>query len=410
MRLVDRWVGVPVCAALSVWRRVADLIGGGSGEAGPVRRILFVKLAEQGSTVLAYAALRRAAAMVGRENVFFVCFQENRFILDILEVLPEENVIAIRTGGLVQIVRGALAAVRRMRAEGIDAAIDMEFFARSSAAMTYLSGARRRVGFHAFAGEASYRGDLMTHRLSFNPHPHTTETFWTMVEALTLEPAVLPAYDREAAKAEDPPAMFRPTEDELRGVREILHREAGGRAIGRLVLLNANCSDMLPIRRWPTDRYLELARRVLDRYPDVFVALTGAPDEQIPAERLVREIGSDRCLCMAGRTMLRQLLVLYTLSEVLVTNDSGPAHFATLTPIDVITLFGPETPKLFAARTPRNHVHWSGVPCSPCVSAYNDRLSPCRNNICLQRIGVDEVFETLCSVLEQRQGVGVHKE
>ena len=44
------------------------------------------------------------------------------------------------------------------------------------------------------------------------------------------------------------------------------------------------------------------------------------------------------------------LMVLYTMCEILVTNDSGPAHFASLTPINVVTLFGPETPDLFAAR------------------------------------------------------------
>ena len=41
------------------------------------------------------------------------------------------------------------------------------------------------------------------------------------------------------------------------------------------------------------------------------------------------------------------LLVLYMRREILVTNDSGPAHFASLTPIHVASLFGPETPALF---------------------------------------------------------------
>ena len=49
---------------------------------------------------------------------------------------------------------------------------------------------------------------------------------------------------------------------------------------------------------------------------------------------------------LAGKTTLRQVLVLYARSEILVTNDSGPAHFASMTPIHVVTLFGPETPAL----------------------------------------------------------------
>jgi len=118
------------------------------------------------------------------------------------------------------------------------------------------------------------------------------------------------------------------------------------------------------------------------------------------AAELVRQVASDRCFSLAGKTTLRQLLVLYTLSEVLVTNDSGPAHFATLTPVRVVTLFGPETPALFAARTPRNTVLWAGIVCSPCVNAYNNRQSPCLNNLCMQAITVDQVFAEVCRALE----------
>src|SRR5262249_1778033 len=101
-------------------------------------------------------------------------------------------------------------------------------------------------------------------------------------------------------------------------------------------------------------------------------------------------------------TTLRELLVLYTLADVLVTNDSGPAHFATLTPLDVVTLFGPEHPALFAARSLRNRVLWAGVPCSPCVTPYNNRTSPCRNNVCMQPIPVAPVFAAVVELLESR--------
>jgi ADP-heptose:LPS heptosyltransferase len=96
------------------------------------------------------------------------------------------------------------------------------------------------------------------------------------------------------------------------------------------------------------------------------------------------------------------LIVLYGLADLLVTNDSGPAHFASLTTIDVITLFGPEHPNLFAARGPRNHVLHAGLACSPCVSALNNRTTACTDNRCMQAIGVDEVFDLAVRVLASR--------
>jgi hypothetical protein len=74
-----------------------------------------------------------------------------------------------------------------------------------------------------------------------------------------------------------------------------------------------------------------------------------------------------------------------------------------VTPIDVITLFGPETPAVFGARTPRSHLLWSGIACSPCVNAFNDRRSTCADNVCMQRISVDEVFELASRIYESRR-------
>lgn len=434
MRLADRWIGLPMCLTLTIvlaagraLRAAGHRLLLGIAERPewverPVRSILFVKLAEQGSTVLAVPAIRRAVEMVGRENVYWLVFEENRFILDVMDLIPRENVISVRTGGLLATLGGCLGAVGRARRLGVDAAVDLEFFARSSAIFTALSGARTRVGLHGRGAEGPWRGGLMTHRARYNPHLHTASTFRHLVDLIGVDPSTLPASGIEAVIDDRPPPAFRPTPDELDRVAALLPAGvgdvgdvggggavaggggSGGGGGGRLVLLNANCSDLIPLRAWPRERYVELARRLLAARPDVAVAFTGAKDEAPAAEELVRRIGDDpsRCFSLAGRTTLPGLLTLYTMAEVLVTNDSGPAHFATLTPIDVVTLFGPEHPSLFAARSPRNHVVHAGLACSPCVSALNNRQSRCADNLCMQAITVDRVLAEVTAALDAR--------
>jgi ADP-heptose:LPS heptosyltransferase len=73
-----------------------------------------------------------------------------------------------------------------------------------------------------------------------------------------------------------------------------------------------------------------------------------------------------------------------------------------MTPIHVVALFGPETPALFAARSPNASVLWAGIACSPCVNAYNNRQSVCRDNLCMKAITVEQVFAKVTSVLEAR--------
>ncbi len=248
LQRTDRWIGAPLCAILTLLRRLFE----SAGPPGPrqVQRILFVKFAEQGSTVLAYPAIRRAIEMVGRENVYFIVFEDNRFILDVMEIIPEGNVITIATQSLFGLVAGALRAVLRVQKIGIDAVVDMEFLTRFSAIMTFTTGAKSRVGFHTFFGDGPYRGDLMTHRLLYNPHLHTSQMFEAMVEALTRDPAVLPTFDFTPS-VNQPLARFRPSLSEVAEIDALLQRENPRISSAPLILLNPNASDLLPLRRWP---------------------------------------------------------------------------------------------------------------------------------------------------------------
>ena len=402
IRFADRWLGIPACAVLTLWRKLFDR----RRPTGPVRKILFLKLVEQGATVLAYPALEAAARTVGRENVFFMVLAENRPILDLLDVVPPENVIAVPTGGLVTTLRGMIAAIWRVRGLRIDTVLDYELFSRASAVLAYLSGATRRVGYHAYHGDGPWRGDLLTHRLICNPHLHMQTVMSVMVEAAARDPRGLPALDIDPRSLDADLMRFDPTTTERDAVRRIISDVGGGPPPGPFVLLNANASDLLPLRKWESRRYVDLARRLLAEYPDMRIAFTGAPSEAAAVEPLVREVADARCFSLAGRTTMRQLLVLYSLADLLVTNDSGPAHFAALTGIDVITLFGPETPAVFGVRGPRSHIIHAGLPCSPCVNAANNRLSACTNNLCMQVITVEQVFERGRQVLAIRAARG----
>ena len=101
---------------------------------------------------------------------------------------------------------------------------------------------------------------------------------------------------------------------------------------------------------------------------------------------------------MAGETSLLDAMALIAGARGLVSNDSGPAHFAAVTPLPVVTLFGPETPTLF--RPLGNAVVLTAnLPCSPCVSANNQRRTDCRDNLCMQAIAVETVLEATLAVL-----------
>ena len=404
IRRIDISLGRITCFFLTCLRRIGDRLRFQKTPPPPIRKVLFIKLIEQGATVLAYGAICRAVEMVGRDNVFFCVFEENREILDILNILPSENVLVLRNRDFFTFLFDVLKSLIKIRRLGIDATVDMEFFARAPAIFSYLTGAKRRVGLHRFTSETPYRGDLMTHRVQYNPYLHTCLTYNLLIEALKTKPEEVPMLKIPVGQMEVVTPRFTPTHEETRRMEELL-RESFGQDIikGSIVLLNPNAGDMLPLRKWPAENFVRLGKDILNAHGDVSVVITGAPSEEEAANVLCSKIGSPRAVSLAGKTTLRELLVLYTLADVLVTNDSGPAHFGSMTEIDSVVLYGPETPKLFGATGSHFHGIYAGLACSPCVNVFNHRFSPCTDNVCMQLITVEEVYEKVKSCLLARQ-------
>jgi ADP-heptose:LPS heptosyltransferase len=403
IRIVDLYLGKMLCFIFTCIRRVGETVAGKEISNQKIKKILFIKFIEQGATVLAYDALQEAIELVGEENVYFVVFEENREILDIMDVLPQENIFSIRSNKIHTFFLDTLKMLRRVRHAKIDATIDLEFFTRAPALIAYLTGAKVRVGLHRFTSEAPYRGDLLTHRVQYNPYLHVTELYTLFVKALSADISETPLYKVPVNWKIEPLPKLKPTKDERDRLRQKLHSLIHVEIKGSIVLLNPNASDMLPLRRWPSERFVSLGKKILENHSDVTLFITGAPSEREAAEEICRAIDSSHVLSIAGKTTLRELIVLYTLSDILVTNDSGPSHFSTLTDIDTIVLFGPETPRLYGAKRDRTHTVWAALACSPCVNVFNHRFSPCKNNVCMQAITVDDVYETVQMCLERKK-------
>lgn len=395
LQILDRWVFAFVCLLLTLLAFPGRFMPAGIRKP---KKILLVKLAEQGSSVLAISAMKSAVRMVGRENVYAIVFEENRFILDVIGIIPPKNIFPVKQGSVFSMATSTLGHLVEIRRKKVDAAVDLEFFARFSAAITFLSGAKLRSGLHAYFGEGPYRGDLMTHRVLYNPHLHTSQMFDVLVNALREDPQKLPTYTVPILRTQ---ATWKYRAPRL--ARQSLQRKLFPQNLlktkHKIILVNSNASDLLPLRKWEPFKYVELIRKLLGKYPDSVVCLTGSERERDGAGEIHRAVHSNRCLNLAGRTSLDELMVLFCLSDVLITNDSGPAHFASLTPIATVVLFGPETPSLFSAKSSGSQAIYLGLPCSPCINALNNRQTACRDNQCMKQITVETVLDRVTRAL-----------
>jgi ADP-heptose:LPS heptosyltransferase len=166
----------------------------------------------------------------------------------------------------------------------------------------------------------------------------------------------------------------------------------------RIVLINPNSSELLPQRRWARENFSALANMVVNEWEDTLVLITGSRSEREEALHMQEKLGHPRFRSFAGMHRLTAITALYNIATVLVTNDSGPAHFSAITPIRSIVLFGPETPSLYGSLGNTESIT-AELSCSPCVTAANMKNSACNDAVCMKLITPERVFASVQEVL-----------
>ena len=391
-RFIDRWVGQLLCGAVSAWVRLTRLLGAPPTMAAAPKNILVILLSEMGSIVLAgpmFAQLRRQYPGAA---IHILQLKKNQEVTKLLQLTQPQYMHSLDDSSGGSLIGDILKVSLAMRRLGLDAVIDCELFSRVSALLSFTTGAPVRVGFTPHTQEGLYRGSFINHAIPYNPYQHISKQFLSLVDALDSAGSMprnkaapirsLPA-DTELSVAFSP--------DELAAYAAKLVADHPVRAGKKLVLMYAG-GGILPERAWPAEHYARVAQGLCAA--GFAVGLIGLKDDAQLAKDLIQQISHPASIDLTGYTRsIRELLMLMYPADLLITNDGGPGHFATLTPIQTMVFFGPETGKLYSPLGSRNTVLESGIACSPCLSAYNHRLTFCDgDNQCLKRIKPDPVL------------------
>jgi len=117
-----------------------------------------------------------------------------------------------------------------------------------------------------------------------------------------------------------------------------------------------------PAKRWPAERFIAAAKEIQQQTGCAWLIFGGRGDVEL-AERIAGEIGSAN---LAGKTSLRELMALFKLCRVLLTNDTGPMHVAAALGTPVVVPFGSTSPELTGPVGANHQIIKADVPCSPC--------------------------------------------
>jgi ADP-heptose:LPS heptosyltransferase len=352
-----------------------------------------------GSLVLADPMFRRLKQRYPDCALYGLVFEKNREVLDLLAVMPPENVITIRDKALFSFLMDSLRALVRMRRIRPAVVVDCELFSRISSIFSFLSGAAIRVGFHPHTQEGLYRGDFINRPVPYNPYNHMSKQFLTLTAA--IESNRVPVTKQPVDFSDLRPPMIDPGRGAVDGMRKRLKADFPQIGDRSLVLIYPG-GGMLSIRAWPIEHFCAVSKRLTDA--GYAVAVVGLAEDRSLAEKIQAASASPLCVDLTGYTRtVGDLMRLFHLASLLITNDGGPGQFAAMTPLPTIIFYGPETPLLYGPNDPKATIFFDPLPCTPCLTAYNHRNSPCDgDNQCLKRIAPETVWAKAQEILVNR--------
>jgi len=281
--------------------------------------------------------------------------------------------------------RASLALIRRLRRFAPEVAIDC-FCNPRTAVWTRASGARVRVGY---AGKG-WRSALYTH----HARPRTLSA--TGFHLASLAPLGWPA----------PPAPASPrlhVAPSSRAEAEAALVRLGVPPGARLVGFHPGAR--WPTRRWAPERYVALARALLDSRADAVALFTAGPGEEETARGCAAALPAGRAFAIE-RWPLARFVALQSACAAFVCGDTGPLHTAVAAGARTLGLMSRNRPAMFFPypASDGHRAHYARVECSPC-----DR-DTCADLRCLERLSVEGAWALLEDMLAGVPAAGSHAE
>ncbi len=367
-----------------------------------MKNILLIRLSSLGDIVLTSPAIRavrqhfphaRIAMLVAKQSADLLT--ENPHLDEV--VIFDRNAQNKDTGEMRRVIR-------LLRERNFDLAIDFQRKFRTSL-LAYLSGAKRRVGYH------QPNGLLCTvrvpDRVNKSPRPDGIGLGLSVLHR-RIETEL--HRDSEQLAKQDPGSSGHAIDRYF----DLLHAigiPATDRTL-ELFITEADCafacdtlatkgvhSDQVKIglfpgagwklREWMPNRFAAIGDLVTKHF-DAQVLIFGGANERGLVD-LVANLMTTKPISFAGDLRMRQLAALIEQCDLFITNDTGPMHVAAAMHTPIVALFGPGAHLRFQPLDPMHTTIRHHVPCNPCKQF----TGKCKNNICMKLITVDEVWETV---------------
>ncbi|MCU0230159.1 MAG: glycosyltransferase family 9 protein [Acidobacteria bacterium] len=364
LKVADALVGWPIAVLLSPFAgRRAAATSPAPSVAPPPRRVLIIRPGGIGDAVLFLPMLRELRRAWPQAQLDLLVEKRNAGVVRGLGLADHVLLYDRIPGDLPRVLAG-----------GYDLVIDTEQYHRASAIVALLTRAPRRIGFGT-----NVRRLLLTDALPYDQSIYEARSFLELARCATgLEPHW------------DPEQPFLPLDEEA-----VRFAEAALAPLGDRPRVAIHPGASIPERRWPPERYAEVAAKLAAQ--GIGVAVLGGREDVKAATVIATRLEGQPAVILAGKSTLAQAAAIVAQVDVYVSADTGVLHLAYAVGTRTVHLFGPGVLSKWGPPGHRFRSIAADAPCSPCtVYGYTP---PCnQGNVCMLRIEPERVVR---EVLEQ---------
>ncbi|MFN3551185.1 MAG: glycosyltransferase family 9 protein, partial [Endomicrobiia bacterium] len=286
-----------------------------------INKILLIKLSALGDTILLIPVIRTLKENYPDSKISMVVTEINKSIAERCDYI--DNIFDFKPEKFIKSPLKLLKFIKKIRNEKFDLVIDADQWLRISAILSFLSGAKKRIGFKT---KGQFKHFSFTDIVLHKRYQHEIECFFDLIKPLKLQ-------------IKNKSLEFNINEDKIKEAENLL------KSIGinneKFIIIHPEVPKHGFQRQWPSENFVKLIEEILRRY-NIKILITGTKRTSYFVNLFSNEIKEN--IKFVFDTEIGLLSAIISKSLLIVCNNTGIMHLACAVGIPVIALHGPTDP------------------------------------------------------------------
>ncbi|MCB0721809.1 MAG: glycosyltransferase family 9 protein [Ignavibacteriae bacterium] len=365
-RFFDRYIGIPIVIFLALFFKRKKRL-----PIENIKKILFVKLAAIGDSILLIPTLRTLKKRFPDAELTFVCSPINYSVIKKIPYV--DKIVNCDVHSFLKNPLRFVKFISDLRKEKYDILIDAGQWERINAITAAFVKSDCSVGFRT---KGQFKHFVYDRVVPHQRNKHELENFLDLLAPLGID-----------IKEEDKQLEYFLTHDDEKFANDFWREnDLDDKTV---ICLHPGCGENGKPREWADERYIDLGKRLVAYDPNIRILITGSPLEVERCNIIAAGI-KDNVINTAGKYTLDNVVAIVKKVKLIVCSNTGMLHIASCVGTKTMGLHGPTNPVKWGSYSKNSVLIQSDKFCSPCL--YLGHEYGCQAPQCMAHISVDDVF------------------